>query len=1008
MKFKLYEDKIEEVRLNNHQQHLEDLVLFGKEGLNELNDKIDKFLRRFEGGQGELNLTQKVDGAPALFCWSKFPGYPDNSIALKGFTSGPNTAMSSPEQIDEKYGDRPDMAEKLKLGLELSRYIPKGECWQGDCLFTHDDIREEEIDGQFYLTFQPNKIVYAFKESDPNYDKVRDADFGIAFHTIYRSAGNGEKSQSFNVDPKRINAPDNFYIMSPAINASSSKEDYGLDNFNSTYDELKSYEQKLINDPAYEELVNNSAFMNYWNTFENANLADKKQVNLNVSTLIKDLKSYVRDKQDKEYTKKLDKLKTDKGRQGATDKYNRDVQELADLIDNNSKTITNLVNTLNLAANIKMMMWSGLKNVKNDYSTYYKSRTKGYIPAEGEGIAMSDNDGNIVKIVDRSTFSSYNRDPDIMSGFEHESLDMINNVFDINEDLEKTAVVAFGRMNPPTIGHNKLIDKMASLNGEPKLYLSHSQNDKKDPLPYESKIKWCKKAFGDRVDVVESPARNAFEVLHDLYEEGYTDIIYVGGEDRIGGEDDISASIKKYNGTKTKKGDILYDFNSITFENAGARNPDSNDPKEQASASLVRKLALENNFNEFKKYVPFDSNSAFALYRELRKAMTGKEESFLEACNNRIQQLKEATFSRSAASNPKHTYFNDVINYILTNKSIKLGKNGEQEIDLSNFLTSEIEGGLKKLIGTDDVDTFNDIMKPVNIKWTNIFKGTFSGQKQSDVELLIADAFNNINDSSKPCHSIALVLKENINAKSIKKLENRDGDKPTEVWRNAGAYGEGRIDYTPKTDLISDNGEYRISLKEAAGSQLMSGKFNEGGSEALATLNTTIQHLGKEYTIDKILNVSLNDDDINNTFNVNEVLKSFYENKNLSGKGSVISDIKSGKAGSEQDKKNLEDITNKLNLFAEKLQNLCNNNKVFREEFLKEAATGNIKFGENSKSAANCWFVYNLKKGTAEFYDSWKSFYNNYLETHKIKILVNFKSGGAGSAPWIVIRVLEQ
>ena len=349
--------EINEVRLNSHQQHLEDLVLFGKEGLNELNDKIDKFLRRFEGKQGELNLSQKIDGAPALFCWSKFPGYPDNSIALKGFTSGSNTALSSNEQIDTKYGDRPDMAEKLKLGLQLARYIPEGEAWQGDCLFSHDDIKEEEIDGQFYLTFQPNKIVYAFKESDPNYESVKNADFGIAFHTIYKANENGEKVQSFNVDPKRIDAPDNFYIMSPAISASNNKDDYNVDNLESTYEGLKTAEQALINDPAYEDLINNQVFMSYWNTFENSNLADKKQANLNVATLIKDLKSYVKDKQDKEYAKKLDKLKTDKGRQSATDKYNKDVQELSDLIENNTKTILNFVNALNLAANIKMMMF---------------------------------------------------------------------------------------------------------------------------------------------------------------------------------------------------------------------------------------------------------------------------------------------------------------------------------------------------------------------------------------------------------------------------------------------------------------------------------------------------------------------------------------------------------------------------------------------------------------------------------------------------------------------------
>lgn len=428
--------KLNEVRLNNHQQHLEDLILFGKEGIEELNDKIDKFIRRFDNSNKELNLTQKVDGAPALFVWHKFSGYPDDSIALKGFTSGPNTAMSSVEQIDAKYGDRPGMAEKLKLGLQLAKYIPEGECWQGDCLFSHDDIRKEEINGKNYLTFQPNKIVYAFSEENADYDKVANSDFGICFHTIYKDAGNGNKSQSFDVDPTRINAPDNFYIMSPAINVSSNKADYDTDSIEKEYNKLKAAEGKLLNDSAYEDLINNQVFMNYWNTFENASLADKKQVNLNASTVLNDLKSYVRDKQEKEYNKKIGALKTEIGKQKTTDKFNKDVQELSDLIDNNKSTIVNLVEAINLAANIKMLMWSGLKLAKNDYSTFYRSRTRGYFPAEGEGIAMSTDDGNIVKIVDRSSFSSYNRDPDILSGFEHEYLEMHED-YDLNPLLKK-------------------------------------------------------------------------------------------------------------------------------------------------------------------------------------------------------------------------------------------------------------------------------------------------------------------------------------------------------------------------------------------------------------------------------------------------------------------------------------------------------------------------------------------------------------------------------------------
>lgn len=264
--------------------------------------------------------------------------------------------MSSVEQIDAKYADRPGMAEKLKLGLQLAKYIPEGECWQGDCLFSHDDIREEEINGKNYLTFQPNKIVYAFSEENADYDKVANSDFGICFHTIYKDAGDGNKSQSFDVDPTRINAPNNFYIMSPAINVSSNKADYDTNSIEKEYEKLKAVENKLLNDSAYEDLINNQVFMNYWNTFENASLADKKQVNLNASTVINDLKSYVRDKQEKEYNKKIGSLKTDVGKQNATDKFNKDVQELADLIDNNKSTITNIVEAINLAANIKMSM----------------------------------------------------------------------------------------------------------------------------------------------------------------------------------------------------------------------------------------------------------------------------------------------------------------------------------------------------------------------------------------------------------------------------------------------------------------------------------------------------------------------------------------------------------------------------------------------------------------------------------------------------------------------------
>lgn len=405
-------------RQNTHQTHFEDLVLLGPNGLDELDDKIEGMLERLEDKGSRLNTTIKIDGAPALFCWSSYSGYPDNSIALKAFTNGPQTALSSVEEIQQKYPteDRANMREMLRYGLELAKYIPAGECWQGDCLFTKDSKKEENIDGTDYITFQPNKIIYAFSEDQPGYEEVKNADFGIAFHTIYRGE---DKKQTFNVDRSRLNVPSNIYVMSPAISVDT--KSFNLNQIKAQVNKLHSLEGELLSNKNYETLVSNEEFMDFWNTFENKTLADNKQVTINETTFINELKEHIKEK----LTQKASKLKTEKGRAN----YMTKIDELAQLVDNNSKLLTVIVKTLNEAAKIKMLLWEGFKQTKTGYDTYYKSRTKGYFKGDMEGIRMSDQDGNIVKIVDRTNFSSYNRDPDIIGGWERESLE---------EDMELT------------------------------------------------------------------------------------------------------------------------------------------------------------------------------------------------------------------------------------------------------------------------------------------------------------------------------------------------------------------------------------------------------------------------------------------------------------------------------------------------------------------------------------------------------------------------------------------
>lgn len=412
--------KIEEARMNKHMTHFESLVMLGPDGLAELNNKIESFEAQLYGEDRGLNNTTKIDGSPAVFVWSKFPGYPDNSICLKSFIDNANNCMTSLDEIFEKYHDRPDMCKKLENALMLAKYIPEGECWQGDCLFTHDTLKEQNIGGIEYVTFQPNKIVYTIPQTSPSYETIKDAEFGIAFHTIYKDDGHGGKTQSFRVDLERVQAPKCFYLMSVALNLDNSKDPFHMNEVHNLYTRLQSVEAKLNANPVYADLTDNQAFMGFWNTFENKKIADERNVTLNEDTVIEELWDYIEAKQTAEFTNKLQNLKTVKGKLGAIDKWVDAVAEMKALLTNNNQLIVYMVQAFNLAAQIKMHYWEGFKSAyKSDYDQYYLSRTKGYIPADMEGIAMSDSEGNVAKVVDRTTFSSYNRDPDIMAGWEH-------------------------------------------------------------------------------------------------------------------------------------------------------------------------------------------------------------------------------------------------------------------------------------------------------------------------------------------------------------------------------------------------------------------------------------------------------------------------------------------------------------------------------------------------------------------------------------------------------------
>jgi len=154
----------------------------------------------------------------------------------------------------------------------------------------------------------------------------------------------------------------------------------------------------------------------------------------------------------------------------------------------------------------------------------------------------------------------------------------------------KKVVFTFGRMNPPTIGHEKLVNKLKAVASKEKadarLYLSHTSKPGSDPLSYNDKIKFAQKAFGI---AYKSSAKQIFQIAKEFQGEGYTDVIMVVGSDRV---KEFDTLLNKYNG----KGD--YDFDSIKVVSAGQRDPDATGV-EGMSGTKLRNLAKDGDMKTF-------------------------------------------------------------------------------------------------------------------------------------------------------------------------------------------------------------------------------------------------------------------------------------------------------------------------------------------------------------------------------------------------------------------------
>ena len=258
----------------------------------------------------------------------------------------------------------------------------------------------------------------------------------------------------------------------------------------------------------------------------------------------------------------------------------------------------------------------------------------------------------------------------------------------------KKLVFTFGRMNPPTVGHEKLANKIKEVarkeNANPRIYLSHTQNPKKDPLSYNDKYRFATKAFGI---VKRSQSKQIFQILPEIEKEGFTDIIMVVGSDRIKEFDRV---LQKYNGKD-------YNFNSIKTVSSGDRDPDAQGV-EGMSGSKLRGVAMSGDEKTFKsglasKLSDADKTKIYNIVRKnLKEAImndwTEEDDLILDEAMEEVDFTEEEL--DMLAQLGEYYEMNEVLNFMQRIKKSRVMKRlGKKLARLRKIASKKMKGGKK-------------------------------------------------------------------------------------------------------------------------------------------------------------------------------------------------------------------------------------------------------------------------------------------------------------------------
>lgn len=570
-----------------HITHAEDRPLFhGADGFKHAYDALHGAHFHTKQGMNSNKLTMKYDGSPSIV----YGHNPENNkffVASKSaFNKNPKLNYT-PEDIEKNHGHAPGLVEKLKAGLEhLPKIAPKKGVYQGDVMYTHNDLHKEGDK----TSFTPNTITYT--ASGDKAKAINKSKMGVVTHTKYEGTNLSNMRATGNVSESEFGHSPDMFHHTASYDAAGAK--YSEQSQQKVLGELSKAKQiheksgdkmyKAIHPEHSGESGHLATYINQ--TVRTGETPSTEGFSAHVSSQLK---------------KKFDKIKTPATKQKIIDEAGSQLKH----IEKNKEHYDNLLKMHGHLANAKNELVNSLETNEGSYA-----HAIGGVASKPEGFVYNHTHNGVTeptKLVNRAEFARQN----LLKSRGAPKTDEVHHT------------MAFGRMNPPTAGHEKLVQHMhdtaKKFGGGHTLVLSgsHDTKDGKNPLSPEQKLKHAKNAFpGTNVVVADKDKPTLLHQASELYKQGVTHLHFAGGSDRA----PMSELLKKYNGVKGAHGH--YDFKHISFENAGHRDENAKGVA-GVSGTKLRELASSGKKEEFHSHLSSQMKPEHkdALYNDLRKAM---------------------------------------------------------------------------------------------------------------------------------------------------------------------------------------------------------------------------------------------------------------------------------------------------------------------------------------------------------------------------------------------------